>query len=148
MLKEIKFEAKTDEEALEYAVNELKVNKEEITLEVLEETKGFLGIGRKALYKASYEFDIVSDAFSLSWLSLDIIFAILTCLIVENIKSTIKPINNNIATIYARISILNARSINFIINGFKTYTTSTTSSINNVEFLRHTLPLIFKNLSE
>ncbi|MCR5308215.1 MAG: Jag N-terminal domain-containing protein [bacterium] len=62
MLKEIKFEAKTDEEALEYAVNELKVNKEEITLEVLEETKGFLGIGRKALYKASYEFDIVSDA--------------------------------------------------------------------------------------
>ena len=28
--------------------------------------------------------------------------------------------------------------------GFKTYTTSTTSSINNVEFLRHTLPLIFK----
>jgi spoIIIJ-associated protein len=62
MLKEIKFEAKTDEEALEYAVNELKVNKEDITLEVLEETKGFLGIGRKALYKASYEFDIVSDA--------------------------------------------------------------------------------------
>lgn len=62
MLREIKFEAKTDEEALEYAVNELKVDKELITLEVLEETKGFLGIGRKALYKASYEFDIVSDA--------------------------------------------------------------------------------------
>lgn len=62
MLREIKFEAKTDEEALEYAINELKVDKELITLEVLEETKGFLGIGRKALYKASYEFDIVSDA--------------------------------------------------------------------------------------
>ena len=62
MLREIKFEAKTDEEALEYACNELKVDKDVITLEVLEETKGFLGIGRKALYKASYEFDIVSDA--------------------------------------------------------------------------------------
>ena len=62
MLREIKFEAKTDEEALEYAANELKIDKELITLEVLEETKGFLGIGRKALYKASYEFDIVSDA--------------------------------------------------------------------------------------
>ena len=53
MLREIKFEAKTDEEALEYACNELKVSKDEINLEVLEETKGFLGIGRKALYKAS-----------------------------------------------------------------------------------------------
>lgn len=62
MLREIKFEAKTDEEALDYAANELKIDKELITLEVLEETKGFLGIGRKALYKASYEFDIVSDA--------------------------------------------------------------------------------------
>lgn len=62
MLREIKFEAKTDEEALNYATNELKIDKELITLEVLEETKGFLGIGRKALYKASYEFDIVSDA--------------------------------------------------------------------------------------
>ena len=62
MLREIKFEAKTDEEAMEYAINELKVDKDLITLEVLEETKGFLGIGRKALYKASYEFDIVSDA--------------------------------------------------------------------------------------
>ena len=62
MLREIKFEAKTDEEALEYACNELKVSKDVITLETLEETKGFLGIGRKALYKASYEFDVVSDA--------------------------------------------------------------------------------------
>ena len=62
MLRELKFEAKTDEEALEYAANELKIDKDQITLEVLEETKGFLGIGRKALYKASYEFDIVSDA--------------------------------------------------------------------------------------
>ena len=62
MLKEIKFEAKTDEEALEYAINELKVDKDSINLEVLEETKGFLGIGRKALYKASYEIDIVSYA--------------------------------------------------------------------------------------
>ena len=62
MLKEIKFEAKTDEEALEYASKELNISSDKITLEVLEETKGFLGIGRKALYKASYEFDIVSDA--------------------------------------------------------------------------------------
>ena len=61
MLREIKFEAKTDEEALEYACNELKIEKDKINLEVLEETKGFLGIGRKALYKASYEFDLVSD---------------------------------------------------------------------------------------
>ena len=62
MLREIKFEAKTDEDALEYAAKELNVEKELITLEVLEETKGFLGMGRKALYKASYEFDIVSAA--------------------------------------------------------------------------------------
>ncbi len=61
MIRELKFEAKTDEEALEYAANELKIDKDKITLEVLEETKGFLGIGRKALYKASYEFDLVSD---------------------------------------------------------------------------------------
>ena len=61
MIRELKFEAKTDEEALEYASNELKIDKDKITLEVLEETKGFLGIGRKALYKASYEFDLVSD---------------------------------------------------------------------------------------
>lgn len=59
MLKEIKFEAKTDEEALEYASKELNISADLITLEVLEETKGFLGIGRKALYKASYELDIV-----------------------------------------------------------------------------------------
>ena len=59
MIRELKFEAKTDEEALDYAANELKIDKEKITLEVLEETKGFLGIGRKALYKASYEFDLV-----------------------------------------------------------------------------------------
>ena len=62
MLKEIKFEAKTDEEALDYASKELNVDKDKITIEVLEETKGFLGIGRKALYKASYEIDIVSYA--------------------------------------------------------------------------------------
>ena len=62
MLKEIKFEAKTDEEALEYASTELNVEPDKITIEVLEETKGFLGIGRKALYKASYEIDIVSYA--------------------------------------------------------------------------------------
>ena len=62
MLKEIKFEAKTDEEALDYASKELNVDKDKITIEVLEETKGFLGIGRKALYKASYEIDIVSLA--------------------------------------------------------------------------------------
>jgi len=62
MLREIKFEAKTDEEALDYAANELKIDKDKITLEVLEETKGFLGIGRKALYKASYEFDLVAYA--------------------------------------------------------------------------------------
>ena len=62
MLKEIKFEAKTDEEALEYASRELNVEPDKITIEVLEETKGFLGIGRKALYKASYEIDIVSYA--------------------------------------------------------------------------------------
>ena len=62
MLKEIKFEAKTDEEALEYASKELNISSDKITLEVLEETKGFLGIGRKALYKASYELDIVSLA--------------------------------------------------------------------------------------
>ena len=62
MLKEIKFEAKTDEEALEYASKELNVEPDKITIEVLEETKGFLGIGRKALYKASYEIDIVSYA--------------------------------------------------------------------------------------
>lgn len=59
MLREIKFEAKTDEEALEYASKELNISADLITLEVLEETKGFLGIGRKALYKASYELDIV-----------------------------------------------------------------------------------------
>jgi len=62
MLKELKFEAKTDEEALEYASKELNVEPDKITIEVLEETKGFLGIGRKALYKASYELDIVSLA--------------------------------------------------------------------------------------
>ena len=62
MIRELKFEAKTDEEALDYAANELKIDKDKITLEVLEETKGFLGIGRKALYKASYEIDIVSYA--------------------------------------------------------------------------------------
>ncbi len=61
MIRELKFEAKTDEEALEYASNELKIEKDKITLEVLEETKGLFGIGRKALYKASYEFDLVSD---------------------------------------------------------------------------------------
>ena len=59
MLREYKFEAKTDEEALEIASKELNVEKDKITIEVLEETKGFLGIGRKALYKASYEVDVV-----------------------------------------------------------------------------------------
>lgn len=61
MTKEIKFEAKTDEEALEYASNEFKVDKNLINLEVLEEMKGFLGIGRKALYKASIEYNLVED---------------------------------------------------------------------------------------
>ena len=35
MIRELKFEAKTDEEALDYAANELKIDKEKITLEEL-----------------------------------------------------------------------------------------------------------------
>ena len=59
MKKEIEFESKNQKDALAYAAKELNVDPEKITLEILKEKKGILGIGGSILFKASVDINLL-----------------------------------------------------------------------------------------
>jgi spoIIIJ-associated protein len=61
-MKKIQFETKAlNDQALSYAANELRVNKDFIELNVLEEKKSLLGLNKSYLVEARVDFDIIND---------------------------------------------------------------------------------------
>lgn len=63
MLKSIQFEAKAMNEAtLKYAANELRVNKDYVNLEIVEEKKSILGLNKTYIVEATVKFDVVKDS--------------------------------------------------------------------------------------
>lgn len=61
-MKKIQFETKAlNDQALTYAANELRVNKEFIELNVLEEKKSLLGLNKTYIVEAKVDFDIIDD---------------------------------------------------------------------------------------
>ncbi|MFW5794080.1 MAG: RNA-binding cell elongation regulator Jag/EloR [Bacillota bacterium] len=61
-MKKIKFETKAlNDQALMYAAKELRVNKDFIELNVLEEKKSLLGLNKTYLVEARVDFDIIDD---------------------------------------------------------------------------------------
>jgi len=62
-MKSIQFEAKAMNEAtLKYAANELRVNKDYINLQIVEEKKSILGLNKTYIVEASVKFDVVKDS--------------------------------------------------------------------------------------
>jgi spoIIIJ-associated protein len=61
MLKRVEFEAKSHLEAEKTAVELLKIQKEKIKLSVLEEKKGFFGIGSSTLYEATPNINLATE---------------------------------------------------------------------------------------
>lgn len=61
-MKKIQFETKAlNDQALTYAASELRVNKDFIELNVLEEKKSLLGLNKSYLVEARVDFDIIND---------------------------------------------------------------------------------------
>jgi len=61
-MKKIQFETKAlNDQALTYAAGELRVNKDFIELNVLEEKKSLLGLNKSYLVEAKVDFDIIND---------------------------------------------------------------------------------------
>jgi spoIIIJ-associated protein len=61
-MKKLQFETKAlNDQALSYAANELRVNKDFIELNVLEEKKSLLGLNKSYLVEARVDFDIIND---------------------------------------------------------------------------------------
>lgn len=62
-MKSIQFEAKAMNEAtLKYAAGELRVNKDFVNLEVVEEKKSILGLNKTYIVEATVKFDVVKDS--------------------------------------------------------------------------------------
>lgn len=62
-MKSIQFEAKAMNEAtLKYAAGELRVNKDYVNLEIVEEKKSILGLNKTYIVEASVKFDVVKDS--------------------------------------------------------------------------------------
>ena len=61
-MKSIKFETKTlNDSAIQYAAQELRVNKDFIELNVVEEKKSMLGLNKTYIVEAVVDFDVVKD---------------------------------------------------------------------------------------
>lgn len=60
MFKKVEIEAKTQQEALKKASELLKVSADKISLEIIKEKKGFLGVGASTTYVASPNVDLMS----------------------------------------------------------------------------------------
>lgn len=62
-MKSIKFEAKAMNEAtLKYAANELRVNKDFVDLQIVEEKRSILGLNKTYIVEATVKFDIIKDS--------------------------------------------------------------------------------------
>jgi spoIIIJ-associated protein len=61
-MKKIQFETKAlNDQALSHAASELRVNKDFIELNVIEEKKSLLGLNKSYIVEASVDFDIIND---------------------------------------------------------------------------------------
>jgi len=61
-MKSIKFETKTlNDSAIQYAAKELRVNKDFIELNVIEEKKSLLGLNKSYVVEATVDFDVIKD---------------------------------------------------------------------------------------
>ncbi|MBN2876748.1 MAG: KH domain-containing protein [Bacilli bacterium] len=61
-MKTIKFETKAlNDTAIQYAANELRVNKDFIELNVIEEKKSMLGLNKTYIVEARIDFDVIKD---------------------------------------------------------------------------------------
>ncbi|MDA3931622.1 MAG: KH domain-containing protein [Tenericutes bacterium] len=61
-MKRIQFETKAlNDQALSYAASELRVNKEFIEINVLEEKKSMLGLNKSYIVEAIVDFDVIND---------------------------------------------------------------------------------------
>lgn len=61
MFKKVEIEAKTQQEALNKASELLKVSADKISLEIIKEKRGFLGVGASTTYVASLNVDLVTE---------------------------------------------------------------------------------------
>ncbi|VEU83039.1 RNA-binding cell elongation regulator Jag/EloR [Acholeplasma hippikon] len=61
MFKKVEIEAKTQQEALKKATELLKISANKISLEIIKEKKGFLGVGASTTYVASPKVDLVTE---------------------------------------------------------------------------------------
>lgn len=62
-MKSIRFEAKAMNEAtLKYAANELRVNKDFVDLDIVEEKKSILGLNKTYIVEATVKFDVIKDS--------------------------------------------------------------------------------------
>lgn len=62
VMKKIQFETKAlNDQALSYAASELRVNKDFIQLNVIEEKKSLLGLNKSYIVEAVVDFDIIND---------------------------------------------------------------------------------------
>lgn len=61
MLKRVEFEAKTDAEALKIATDLLKIQSDKISLAIIKEKKGILGIGASLTYEAVPNINLVTE---------------------------------------------------------------------------------------
>lgn len=61
MFKKVEVEAKNQQEALKKASELLRVSEEKISLEVIKEKRGFLGVGASTTYVASLNIDLVTE---------------------------------------------------------------------------------------
>lgn len=61
-MKSIRFETKAlNDSAIQYAANELRVNKDFIELNVVEEKKSMLGLNKSYIVEATVDFDVIKD---------------------------------------------------------------------------------------
>lgn len=61
-MKSIRFEAKTlNDSTLKYAANELRVNKEFVDIQVIEEKRSILGLNKTYIVEATVKFDVMKD---------------------------------------------------------------------------------------
>jgi spoIIIJ-associated protein len=61
-MKSIKFETKTlNDSAIQYAAKELRVNKDFVELNVIEEKKSILGLNKSYVVEATVDFDVIKD---------------------------------------------------------------------------------------
>ena len=61
-MKSIRFETKTlNDSAIQYAAKELRVNKDFVELNVIEEKKSLLGLNKSYVVEATVDFDVIKD---------------------------------------------------------------------------------------